>query len=261
MMELKKNPVKQAIREGRTVFGLYIAVPSPVMVELAGYAGFDFVRIDICHSAVDLPTVADMIRAAEASGVTPTVRVDYDPHLIAKVLEAGAMGLFIPDVSTVEMAKSVVNAVHFAPLGDRGTFAASRITRYGAISSGEYAQWSNEEILLGVQIESKEAADNLEMTLGVDGIDMIGSGRGDLANALGLTGQKNHPSVLALEEKIFDTAKKRGKAVSVNLDPTAENFAATVALWKKKAQVITLGHDLTLLRRHFGEAIHTARQS
>jgi 4-hydroxy-2-oxoheptanedioate aldolase len=260
-MELKKNPVKQAIRDGRTVFGLYIAVPSPVMVELAGYAGFDFVRIDICHSAVDLPTVAEMIRAAEASGVTPTVRVDYDPHLIAKVLEAGAMGLFIPDVSTVEMAKSVVNAVHFAPLGDRGTFAASRITRYGAISSGEYAKWSNEEILLGVQIESKEAADNLEMTLGVDGIDMIGSGRGDLANALGLTGQKNHPSVLALEEKIFDTAKKRGKSVSVNLDPTADNFADTVTLWKKKAQVITLGHDLTLLRRHFGDAINTARQS
>ena len=260
-MELKKNPVKQAIREGRTVFGLYIAVPSPVIVELAGYAGFDFVRIDICHSAVDLPAIAGMIRAAEASGVTPTVRVDYDPPLIAKVLEAGAMGLFVPGVSTVEMAKAVVEAVHFAPLGERGTFAASRITGYGAIGSGEYARWSNEEILLGVQIESKEAAENLEKTLGVDWIHMIGSGRGDLANALGLTGQKNHPSVLALEEKIFDAAGKRGKYISVNLDPTAEDFAETVALWKKKAQVITLGHDLTLLRKHFGDAIATARRS
>ena len=57
-MQLKKNPVKQAIREGRTVFGIYIAVPSPVMVELAGYAGFDFVRIDICHSAVPLHSMA-----------------------------------------------------------------------------------------------------------------------------------------------------------------------------------------------------------
>lgn len=260
-MPLEKNPVKQAIREGRTVFGIYIAVPSPVMVELAGYAGFDFVRIDVCHSAVDLPTIADMIRAAEASGITPMVRLDYDPHLIAKVLEAGAMGLFIPDVATVEMARSVVDAVHFAPLGDRGTFAASRIARYGAISSGAYAKWSNEEILLGVQIESKKAADNLEKTLGVDGIDMIGSGRGDLANALGLTGQKNHPSVLALEEKIFDTARKRGKYISVNLDPTAKDFDDAVATWKKKAQVITLGHDLTLLRKHLGEAIATARQS
>jgi 4-hydroxy-2-oxoheptanedioate aldolase len=260
-MLLMKNPVKQAIGNGQTVFGVYIGVPAPEMVELAGYAGFDFVRIDVCHSAVDLPTVANMIRAAEASGITPMVRVDNDPPLIAKVLEAGAMGLFIPDVSTPEKAKSVVDAVHFAPVGERGTFAAARMTRYGEISGGEYAKWSNEEILLGVQIESKEAADNLEKTLSVDGIDMIGSGRGDLANALGLTGQKNHPSVLALEERIFETARKRGKAISVNLDPTAKDFAETVASWKKKAQVITLGHDLTLLRKHFADAINTARQS
>ena len=74
-MQLKKNPVKQALREGRTVFGLYIAVPEPTMVELAGQAGFDFIRIDISHNAYDLPTVVHMIRAAEAVGVTPMARV------------------------------------------------------------------------------------------------------------------------------------------------------------------------------------------
>jgi 4-hydroxy-2-oxoheptanedioate aldolase len=260
-MQLKKNPVKQAIRNGQTVFGLYIGVPSPTMVELAGYAGFDFVRIDISHNGYDLPTIVNMIRAAEAAGVTPMVRIDNDPYLIMNVLEAGAMGLFIPDVATQEKALSVVKAVHFSPLGDRGTYSAARISRYGAISSGEYAQWSNEELLLGIQIESTEAADNLEKTLSVDGIDMIGSGRGDLSNALGLTGQKNHPSVLALEEKIFDTAKSRGKYVSVNLDPTTKTFAEEVASWKKKAHVITLGHDITILRKNFSDAIKTARQS
>ncbi len=259
-MELKKNPVKEKIRNGQTVFGIYIGVTSPTMVELAGYAGFDFVRIDASHNAYDITAIVAMIRAAEASGVTPMVRLDNDPHLIANVLEAGAMGLFIPDVSSPEKARSVVDAVHFAPMGDRGTYAASRVTRYGAISSGDYAKWSNEELLVGIQIESKEAADNLEKTLGVEGIDMIGSGRGDLANALGLTGQKNHPDVLALEEKIFAAARQRGKCVSVNLDPTAPDFAQTVAAWKTKAQVITLGHDLTLIRRHFADAIKTARQ-
>ncbi len=259
-MELKKNPVKEKIRNGQTVFGIYIGVTSPTMVELAGYAGFDFVRIDASHNAYDITAIVAMIRAAEASGVTPMVRLDNDPHLIANVLEAGAMGLFIPDVSSPEKARSVVDAVHFAPMGDRGTYAASRVTRYGAISSGDYAKWSNEELLVGIQIESKEAADNLEKTLGVEGIDMIGSGRGDLANALGLTGQKNHPDVLALEEKIFAAARQRGKCVSVNLDPTAPDFAQTVAAWKTKAQVISLGHDLTLIRRHFADAIKTARQ-
>jgi len=260
-LQLKKNPVKQALMNRQNVFGIYIGIPSPMMVELAGYAGFDFVRIDICHSAVDLPAILNMIRAAEASGVTPMVRVDYDPVLISKVLEAGAKGLFIPDVCSYEMAKAVVDSVHFHPVGDRGTFGAARICQYGAVSGGAYAKWSREEILLGVQIESKEAVDNLDKILDLEGIDIIGSGRGDLANSLGVTGQKDHPSVLALEEKIFDAAIKRAKFVSVNLDPTAENFAETVAKWKNKAQVITLGHDINLIRSNFAGAIATARQS
>ena len=260
-MQLKKNPVKQALKEGKTVIGVYIAVPSPVMVELAACAGFDFIRIDISHNAYDLPMVVNMVRAAEALGITPMARVDNDPYLIANVLEAGVMGLIVPDVATYEKAVSVVNAVHFAPLGDRGTYSAARGAGYGMISGGEYCKWSNEELLLGFQIESKEAADNLEKTLEVDGIDVIGSGRGDLSNSLGLTGQKNHPSVLALEKKIFDTARSRGKYVSVNLDPTAANFAETVGLWKKRAQVITLGHDIPIIRKVFSDAVKTARES
>ena len=260
-MELKKNPIKQALREGRTVLGINIGVPSPVIVELAACAGFDFVRIDTSHNGYDLPTVVNLIRAAEAAGITPMARVDNDPHLITNILEAGAMGVFIPDVSTVELAKEVVDAVHFSPLGDRGTYSAARVMRYGEISGAEYKRWSNEELLLGVQIESKAATDNLEAILNVEGIDMIGSGRGDLSNSLGLTGQKDHPAVLALEEKIFESAKSRGKFTSVNLDPTGQNFAEVVGEWKKKAQVITLGHDIPFIRKMFAEAVKTARMN
>lgn len=260
-MELKKNPIKQALRNGQTVLGLNIGVPSPVMVELAAYAGFDFIRIDTSHNAYDLPTIVNLIRAAEAAGITPMARVDNDPYLITNILEAGAMGLFIPDVSTAEKARAVVDAVHFAPLGDRGTYSAARVMRYGRVSSADYNRWSNEELLLGVQIESKAAADNLEETLKVEGIDLIGSGRGDLSNSLGLPGQKDHPTVLALEDKIFTTAKSRGKFTSVNLDPTAPNFAEIVASWKKKAQVITLGHDIPFIRKMFSDAVKTARKS
>ena len=66
-MELKKNPIKQALREGRTVLGINIGVPSPMIVELAAYAGFDFVRIDTSHNGYDLPTVVNLI-AIELGG-------------------------------------------------------------------------------------------------------------------------------------------------------------------------------------------------
>jgi 4-hydroxy-2-oxoheptanedioate aldolase len=260
-MELNKNPIKLALINGQTVFGLNIGIPSPVIVELAAYAGFDFIRIDTSHNSYDLPTITNLIRAAEAVGITPMARVDNDPYMITNILEAGAMGLIIPDVSTAEIAKEVVKAVHFTPLGDRGTYSAARVMQYGRIGGGDYVRWSNEELLLGVQIESKEAADNLEDILKVEGIDLIGSGRGDLSNSLGMPGQMNHPAVMALEDTIFEMAKSCGKFTSVNLNPTASDFAETVGLWKKKAQVITLGHDVPFIRKMFSEAIVTARNN
>jgi len=260
-MQPKKNPVKEAIKSGKNAFGLYIGVPSPMMVEFAGYAGFDFVRIDVSHNGFDLPTIINMIRAAELCGVAPMVRVDNDPFMINSVLEAGAVGVYVPDVSTAEKAKAVVDVVRFAPLGDRGIFSAARVAGYGGMSGADYRKFSNEEVMLGVQIESKQAAENIEAILAVEGIDMVGSGRGDLANSLGLTGQKSHPSVLALEAKIFDTARSRGKCVSVNLDPTDKDFAEDVASWKEKAGIITLGHDITIIRKNFEKAIKTARES
>jgi len=259
---LKPNRVKQAILKGETVFGLYVTVPSPMIVELAGQAGFDFVRIDICHSVADLATIESLIRAAQLADITPMLRIGYDPGKIQILLEMGAMGLVVPDIDTAEAARAVVEAVRFQPVGKRGMFSAARSSGYGAISGAEYSRWTNEEILLGIQIESIEAVNNLDEILSISGIDMVLSGRGDLANSLGLAGQKNHPAVLAAEEKIFAAAKARGLSASVNLDPMAQDFAETVNMWKKKgAQVITLGHDTNIIRRSLEGAMQVARKT
>jgi 4-hydroxy-2-oxoheptanedioate aldolase len=160
------------------------------------------------------------------------------------------------------MAKQIVKAARFHPLGDRGLFSAPRVGRYGYIGGPEYVQWSNEEVLLGVQIESKEAVEHMEEILSVEGIDMVLSGRGDLAKSFGLTGQKNHPTVLAAEQKIYDTARQRGKSICVHLDPLAANLSETITKWKGKgAQVMTLGHDISLIKKAFETAIDTARQA
>ena len=260
--ELRTNTMKQKILKGETVFGLYLCVPSPALVEVAGYAGFDFVRLDLSHTTIDPSVVESMIRAAELSGVTPTARVDYDPVQIASILEMGMQGLVVPGVESLEMAKQIVKAARFHPLGDRGLFSSPRVARYGYIGGGEYMQWSNQEVLLGVQIESKEAVDHMDEILSVEGIDMILSGRGDLAKSFGLTGQKNHPTVLAAEQKIYDAARQHGKSICVHLDPIAANLSEAIAKWKNRgAQVMTLGHDITLIKKGFETTINTARQA
>jgi len=232
-----------------------------MLVELAGYNGYDFVRIDISHTTVDLSTIENMVRAAELSGITPMVRINNDPNLISSVLEMGVQGLVIPDVESLEIAKSIVKAARFHPMGERGIFNAPRVSRYGYISGAEYTKWSNEEVLLGIQIENIEAVNKMDEILTVEGIDMCLSGRGDLAKSLGVPGQKNHPLVLEAEEEIFAAAKRHGKSISVNLDPTAANYIEGLKKWKSKgAQVITLGHDILLIKKGLEDAIKTARE-
>jgi 4-hydroxy-2-oxoheptanedioate aldolase len=258
--KLKNNPVKSAIREGRTVFGMYVAIPSPAIVELVGLAGLDWVRIDWAHSPLDLFTLENMIRAAECQGVTPFVRLDLDEQNISSVLEMGAMGIIVPDVSTAEAAKAVVNAAKFSPIGERGMFSSPRRSGYGSVDAATFKNWSNEEVIVAIQIETLQAIENLEEILSVPGIDMVLSGRGDLSNALGVAGQRTHPLVLEAEQKIFDLAKSKGIAVSPQLDPSSANFAADVQEWiAKGADVISFGHDLPLIRKCFENMVKTSR--
>lgn len=258
--KLKNNPLKVAIREGRTSFGMYLATPSPVIVELAGLAGLDWVRFDWSHSPLDLLQIENMVRAAEAQGITPFIRLELDQQKIASVLEMGVMGIVIPDISTLEEAKAAVAAAKFSPIGERGMFSCPRKSGYGIIDGATFKEWTNEEVIVAIQIESLQALNNLEEILSVPGIDMVLSGRGDLSNALGIPGQKEHPLVLEVEEKIFKIAMSKGIAISPQLDPTAANFAENVQKWiEKGAQVISFGHDITIIRKSFENVLKVAK--
>lgn len=257
---LKSNPLKEAIREGRTAFGIYVENQSAAIVELAGLAGMDFVRLDLCHAPFDLNIVENMIRAAECQGITPIIRMNPDEQKIAGVLEMGAMGIIVPDVSTAETAQAVVNAAKFSPIGERGMFSASRKSGYGSIDSAAFKKWSNEEVMVGIQIESLKAIENLDEILDVQGIDVILSGREDISNALGVPGQKDHPSVLDAEEKIFMAARSKGIAISPQLDPYSPGFAESVRKWAGKgACIISLGIDSLIIRKALESIVNKAR--
>lgn len=250
--QLRANPVLQKIRQNRVSFGIYVNVQSSAVVELAGLAGLDFVRIDAAHGLFDLPGIEALIRAAEYAGIVPFVRLGFDEDRIAAVLEAGAMGVVVPGITDASGAKRVVDAVKFRPVGARGMFAASRQSGYGSVDASRYREWTNKEILAGIQIESPEAVANVESIVSVPGIDLVLSGRGDLANALDLAGQKHHPRVLEMERSIFEMARSHGLAVSPQLDPLGDSFEDQLAaVTAKGAAVISLGTDLGIIKRAF----------
>jgi 4-hydroxy-2-oxoheptanedioate aldolase len=253
---MQQNRLKLAAREGRTAYGMYVTQPAPALVELAAQAGLDFVRIDAYHGTMDTETVDSLIRAAYAGGITPTVRVANDPVQILSVLEQGVMGLTVPDVESAEAARAVVQAARYPPRGRR---EISRPVRMIGEPAEAYFRWADEELVVSVQIESRAGLDALDEIVAVDGLDMVQSGRQDLALSLGVPGQPSHPRVLEAEERIVQAAWKAGKWVSLHFPPASDALDRARAYAQRGAQCITVGGDVQILFQALGERLAALR--
>jgi 2-keto-3-deoxy-L-rhamnonate aldolase RhmA len=124
------NRVKDKLLSGELVIGTHISIPSPAIAEICGLLGFDFLIIDLEHVLFNPETFTNIVRAAENSGVVPIFRpIKNDPDLMLPYLDAGAMGVWVPGVSTADDAHLVVQAVKYQPLGNRG-MTSERVSMY-----------------------------------------------------------------------------------------------------------------------------------
>ena len=99
--------------------GTFMKTCDPGFVETAGYGGMDFVILDMEHGPISIEHMQENIRAAQVAGVVPIVRVSSREE-ISKVLDIGAAGVQIPQVSTAEEARAAVREARFFPYGGRG---------------------------------------------------------------------------------------------------------------------------------------------
>ncbi|CAH1903996.1 4-hydroxy-2-oxoheptanedioate aldolase [Candidatus Nitrotoga sp. HW29] len=236
---LQTNQLKQALVNGKTVFGLLNSIPSPLVVEMIGYAGYDFVILDMEHVCVNPETLENMVRAAECAAMTPLIRVpNAAPENILRALDCGAQGIVIPHVRNRFDAEQAVTASRYYPLGSRG-ISGGRTTGFGTLDLPTYFERANAEIMVVAMIEDKEGIDNLDAILSVTGIDMVLEGAIDLSQSYGLPGQAQHPSVEAAIDKIATACFERN--VQFCAIPRAAN---QLHAWKERGvQAYLLGDD------------------
>lgn len=207
---LQTNKLKVRLREGRTVFGLLNSIPFPLMVEMIGYAGYDFVILDLEHASANPETLENMIRAAECAGITPLVRVpSAAPDTILRALDAGAEGIVVPHVRTRAEAEQIVAASRYHPLGARG-ISGGRTTGFGTIDLATYFERANLEIMVVVMIEDREGVENIDDIVSVPGIDMVLEGAIDLSQSFGVPGNAQHASVQAAIARIAAACERHG---------------------------------------------------
>jgi 2-keto-3-deoxy-L-rhamnonate aldolase RhmA len=200
---------RAALRAHRPALGTWVKIPAMESVELVALAGFDFVVIDLEHSAMSLESAYRLIGTALLSGVAPIVRVPgLDAGIAQRILDAGAEGIMVPHIDTPEEAHAAAAAVRFPPLGTRGIGATSRAGDWGALPLAEYVRYGQEEVVLIAQLESPTAVRNAREIARVPGVTAMLVGAADLAASAGLAA--SDPALLELAREAVSAAAEAG---------------------------------------------------
>ncbi|HEX7125540.1 MAG TPA: aldolase/citrate lyase family protein [Thermodesulfobacteriota bacterium] len=206
------NRVKALLRRGEPAVGHWLSFPSPDVAELLAGFGMDWMLVDTEHGPASYADVENVIRAIAPHGVVPMVRVgENNAALIKRALDRGAAGVLVPMVNTAEEAAAAVAACRFPPEGIRG-IAGTRASRYGLDAKRYFDEW-NEDALVVVQVETREAVENVERIAAVPGVDVLFIGPNDLSASLGGYLQFDRPEFTSAVSRIVAAAKAHGKAV------------------------------------------------
>ena len=200
---------KGKLLRGEVVFGGWVMIAHPTVVEIMAGERFDWIGLDLEHTSIDPRAVHECLLAAKGHDVDMLVRLpSHEPSVAKRALDAGAAGIIVPLVNTAEEAQAVVAMAKFPPVGNRGASLA-RSTDFGRNFKQSF-DTHNDRVIVVVMLEHIAAIDNLDAILSVPGIDATLIGPYDLSASMGLAGQLDHPQVVATQQKIIDACKRHG---------------------------------------------------
>jgi len=253
-----ENNVRRALVERKVTFGTWIQINNPAVSEILSNAGYEWIAVDCEHTDIDIKGFSNIIRGMYGRGAVPFIRVrENDTLAIRQALDAGAQGVIVPLVNNAEQARKAVAAAKYPPVGIRG-FCFSRMNNYGQ-DFDSYAKTANNNIAVVVMIESKEAVENIESILAVEGIDGVFIGPYDLSGSFGVPGQTSAPIVADACRKVLKACKMRGKSAGLHVVvPTQENIKKAL---EDGFTFIALGVDTVFINQASRNALDIAKRS
>jgi 2-keto-3-deoxy-L-rhamnonate aldolase RhmA len=208
-----ESALKKALLEGRAVVGATVTVPNVDTALTLANAGFDFLWIEMEHGPMTLESLRAILLATRGARAVPITRVPANELWLAKrVLDEGSLGVVFPFTSTRELAERAVASCRYPPLGDRGFGPGLAMSLYG-MGGPDYVKFANENVLVVVIIERKEAVENIESIASVPGIGVLFVGVNDLSFSLGVGGRTTDPLVEQALAKVLDAGRRHGVPV------------------------------------------------
>jgi 2-dehydro-3-deoxyglucarate aldolase len=237
---------KERIKNDLPVIGSWINTASPIAAELMATAGFNFLTVDVEHSAVDLPQTQTLFQAIRSGNpaCAPFVRLSGNVYAETKrFLDAGATGVIAPLINSREQACELVNAVKYPPVGMRGV-GFCRANDYGLHFKESVAN-ANEQTFVCIQIEHVDALSSIDSILDVEGVDAVMIGPYDLSASMGITAQFDHPDMIAATRQILAACQKHGVVPGIHVvqpDPVE-----AVSRFHEGYRFIAYSLDITML--------------
>lgn len=251
---MRENRLRTLWQQNKPAVNGWLAIPSSFSAEVMAHQGWDTLTIDMQHGVIDYAQMVTMLQAISTTPTVPIVRVPWlEPGIVMKSLDAGAYGVICPMVNTREDAQRLVSYTHYAPRGSR-SFGPVRANLYGG---ADYPAKANDTIVAFAMIETRQALDNLDDILSVEGLDAIYIGPSDLSLALGCRPVFDDvdPPVAQAIEHIVQRAKAHGVRAGVHNGVPAV-AKARIALG---FDFVTLGSDARLLTAGSQELLKAIR--
>ena len=246
------NALKDKWAKGEPTLGLWATLDSVLATETMARSGFDYVCVDNQHGINDYVGTVGHLQAIDAGEATPVVRVPWnEPGVIGKMLDAGAEGIIVPMVNSVEEAQAAVRACRYAPAGAR-SFGPVR----ASLRDPDYYARANADIACIPMIETVQAVAAIDDILGVPGIDAVYVGPADLSVTLGLAPGNNDdaPAFIEALETIVAACRRHDVVAGIHASP-----ALTPRRVEMGFSMVTVSADSVALRTGLDIAVAAAR--
>ena len=168
------------------LLGVFVKTPDPMLIEVLGQSGLDFLVLDAEHAPFDRRAVDTAMIAGRATGCPLVIRVpNGQPETLLGFLDSGAAGIMVPHVCTAPQASALARSMRYGPSG-RGFAGTTRAADYARRSLTEHFEQTADEVSLICQIEDPEGYDNRAEIAATEGVDALFVGRADLSVSYGL---------------------------------------------------------------------------
>ena len=253
------NPIKEALRQGQVVIGtMIVQARAPAFIQLFAQFGLQYVFLDMEHGPYNLETASDLILTARLAGITPLVRVGETQYtLYSRLLDAGAQGIMTPRVESVEQVHSILRYTKYPPRGERGLSRLASHVDFSDIKVPPFVEWANENLLTIIQIESKQAVDNIDALISVPGVDIVVMGMDDLSMSLGIPGDTKHPLAEAALDRVVSACQALGIPWGLHI-PDVERLEKWI---QRGMQFCTFSSDIWMFQDVLRTSVPRLRQA